>query len=238
MSYEPIGPGSQARTYGVSAPALSRFLTRVYGWMATGLTVTAVVAAMTASSKGLSEAIFGNRLVFYGLVLGELGLVAWMSGLVGRISASTAAGVFLVYSALNGLTLSVIFNIYTKDSIGSTFLASAATFGAMSAVGAITKRSLDGVGSFCFMGLIGIILAGVVNMFVGSSTVAFVASICGVIVFVGLTAWDTQKLKTIAASVDADSEDGRRGAIQGALALYLDFINLFLILLRLFGRRR
>jgi FtsH-binding integral membrane protein len=216
----------------------TRFLTRVYAWMAAGLAVTAAVALYTASNPQLLRAIFGNRFAFWGLALGQLALVAWLSGLVGRLSAFAASGVFLLYSALTGLTLSVVFIVFTSESLASTFVVSAATFGAMSAYGLATKRSLDGLGSFCFMGLIGVIIAWVVNMFLHSSMLAFVTSCVGVIVFVGLTAYDTRKLKMMAAVVDADSEEGRRGAVSGALALYLDFINLFLMLLNLFGRRR
>ena len=216
----------------------TKFLTRVYGWMAGGLVSTAVVAWYTLSTPALLQLIFGNRLVFYGLLIGELGLVAWLSGLVGRMSASTAALVFLGYSALNGLTLSCIFLVYTSSSIASTFVITAGTFGAMSVYGLVTTRPLDGLGSFAFMGLIGVILASVVNLFLRNSMLEFVISCVGVIVFVGLTAYDTRKLKMMAAQVEADSEAGRKGAIQGALSLYLDFVNLFLMLLRLLGNRR
>lgn len=216
----------------------TRFLTKVYGWMAAGLGLTAVVAFFTLSSPTLLTAIVTNRILFFGLILAELGLVAWLSGLVGRMSAATAAGVFLFYSGLNGLTLSLVFLVYTAGSIASTFVVTAGTFAAMSAYGLVTKRSLDGLGSFCFMGLIGVILAGVVNLFLRNAMVEFVVSCVGVVVFVGLTAYDTRKLKMMAAAVDADSEEGRKGAVRGALALYLDFVNLFLMLLRLFGRRR
>lgn len=216
----------------------SRFLTRVYGWMAVGLLVTAAVAYYTTTNQSLRQLIFGNRLVFIGLIIAELALVVWISGLVGKMSASTASAVFLFYSALNGLTLSAVFLVYTAGSLGSTFLVTGATFGAMTAYGFVTKRSLDGLGSFAMMGLIGVILAGVVNMFLRNSMLEFVVSCVGVIVFVALTAYDTRKLKQMAESVDADSEDGRKGAVRGALALYLDFVNLFLFLLRLFGQRR
>jgi FtsH-binding integral membrane protein len=216
----------------------TRFLTRVYGWMAGGLVATALMAWVTLSTPALLQLIFGNRLVFYGLLIGELALVAWLSGLVGRMSASTAAIVFVAYSALNGLTLASVFLVYTSGSIVSTFVVTAGTFGAMSVYGLVTSRSLDGLGSFAFMGLIGVILASVVNLFLRNSMLEFVISCVGVIVFVGLTAYDTRKLKLMAARVDADSEEGQKGAIQGALALYLDFVNLFLMLLRLFGNRR
>jgi FtsH-binding integral membrane protein len=216
----------------------SRFLTRVYGWMSAGLVATALVASYVASNEDVARVVIGNKLVFYGLMFAELGLVVWLSGMIGKMSATTASAVFLFYSALNGVTLSVIFFAFTRSSIASTFLVTAGTFGAMSVYGLVTKRSLDGLGSFCFMGLIGVILAMLVNIFLRSSMLQFVVSCVGVIVFVGLTAYDTRKLKIMAASIDADSEEGRRGAVRGALSLYLDFINLFLMLLNLFGRRR
>jgi FtsH-binding integral membrane protein len=216
----------------------SRFFSRVYAHMGMGLVLTALVAWFTASSPAVLQVVVGNRLVFFGLMIGELALVAWLSGLIGKMSASTATGVFLFYSALNGLTLSVIVLLYTRGSIASTFLVTAGTFGAMSAYGFVTKRSLAGLGSFCFMGLIGVILASIVNMFLRSNMLEFVLSVVGVIVFVGLTAYDTRKLKMLAQTIDVDSEGGRRASVVGALSLYLDFINLFLMLLRLFGRRR
>ncbi|MEO6325196.1 MAG: Bax inhibitor-1/YccA family protein [Thermoanaerobaculia bacterium] len=216
----------------------TRFLTRVYGWMAAGLAATALVASFVVSSPAVAQVVLGNKIVFYGLMLAELGLVVWLSGMIGKMSATTASAVFLFYSALNGLTLSVIFFAFTRSSIASTFLVTAGTFGAMSVYGLVTKRSLDGLGSFCFMGLIGVVLASIVNFFMKSSMLQFIVSCVGVIVFVGLTAYDTRKLKMMAATIDADSEEGRRGAVRGALSLYLDFINLFLMLLNLFGRRR
>ncbi len=216
----------------------SRFLSRVYAWMAGGLAVTALVAWITLSTPALLQLVFGSRIVFFGLLIAELVLVAWLSGLVGRMSAGTASAVFIAYSALNGLTLSAVFLAYTSGSIASTFVVTAGTFGAMSIYGATTKRSLDGLGSFAFMGLIGVVIASLVNIFLRSSMLEFVVSCVGVIVFVGLTAYDTRRLKMLGATVDADSDEGRKGAVRGALSLYLDFVNLFLMLLRLFGRRR
>ena len=217
---------------------VSRFLSRVYGWMAAGLVVTALVAGITVTSPAVLQFVFGTRFVFFGLVIGELALVAWLSGLIGKMSASTAAIVFLAYSALNGLTLSVVFLAYTKESIASTFVVSAATFGAMSLYGATTKRSLEGLGSFCLVGFVGVLIASVVYIFWPSGMLNFLIGCVGVIVFVGLTAYHTARLKRMAETIEVDSDAGRRGAIVGALALYLDFINLFLMLLRLFGRRR
>ncbi|HQQ76031.1 MAG TPA: Bax inhibitor-1/YccA family protein [Thermoanaerobaculia bacterium] len=221
-----------------AAVAIPSFLARVYVWMAAGLLVTAGAAFATLSNESLLKLVFGNRMVFFGLMIGELALVAWLSGLVGRLSSGAAGAVFLFYSALNGLTLSVVFLAYTSASVVSTFVVTAGMFGAMSVYGLVTKRALDGLGSFAFMGLIGVILASVVNIFLRNDMLGFVVSCVGVIVFTALTAYDTRKLKMMAATVDGASEEGKRGAISGALALYLDFINLFLMLLRLFGNRR
>ena len=229
-SPQPISPSA--------AVAIPAFLARVYAWMAAGLAVTAACAFATLSNETLLQTVLGNRIVFYGLLFAELGLVVWLSGMVGRLSATAAGGVFILYSALNGLTLASVFLVFTSASIVSTFVVTAGMFGAMSVYGLVTKRSLDGVGSFAFMGLIGVILASVVNIFLKNNMLGFVLSCAGVIVFVALTAYDTRKLKMMAATVDGRSEEGKRGAISGALALYLDFINLFLMLLRLFGNRR
>ncbi|MGZ6989087.1 MAG: Bax inhibitor-1/YccA family protein [Thermoanaerobaculia bacterium] len=218
--------------------AVPGFLARVYGWMATGLLVTAGAALFTVSNETVLRAVYGNRLVFYGLLFAELGLVVWLSGMVGKLSSGAASAVFLLYSALNGVTLASNFFAFTAGSIASTFLVAAGTFGAMSVYGLTTHRTLDGLGSFAFMGLIGVIIASIVNLFMKSDMLGFVVSCVGVIVFVGLTAYDTRRLKTMALAVDGASEEGRRGAISGALALYLDFINLFLMMLRLFGNRR
>ena len=168
----------------------------------------------------------------------ELGLVVWLSGMIGKMSPTTAATAFLVYSALNGATLSVILLVYTGGSVASAFLVTAGTFGAMSAWGMTTSRPLDSLGSFAFMGLIGVVIASLVNIFLKSTMLEFIISCVSVIVFTGLAAWDTKKLKTMAYGLDPDSAEAKTGAVRGALALYLDFINLFLALLRLFGRRR
>ncbi len=213
--------------------AQNTLIRQVYAWMGAGLFLTALMAVVTLSSPTLLQAITGNRLVFYGLMLGELGMVFALSGAINRLSASTATMLFLAYSALNGITFSVIFLIYTADSIASTFLVTAGMFGAMSGYGYITRRDLTSWGSFLFMGLIGVVIASIVNIFVGSSRVSWIISAIGVIVFTGLTAYDTWKIKAMAAQ-----GGGRKPAIMGALTLYLDFINLFLMLLRLGGNRR
>jgi len=229
-SPQPISPSA--------AVAIPAFLARVYAWMAAGLMTTALAAFLTVSNPAVFNAVFGNRLVFYGLLFAEIGLVVWLSGMVGKLSSAAASAVFLFYSALNGLTMASIFAIYTGSSIASTFAVAGGTFAAMSVYGLVTKRSLDGVGSFAFMGLIGVIFASVVNLFMRSDMLGFVVSCVGVIVFVALTAYDTRKLKMMASTMDGASEEGKRGAISGALRLYLDFINLFLMMLRFFGNRR
>lgn len=222
------------RTADQVATAQNTLIRQVYAWMAGGLFVTALLAVFTISSPAMLNVIFGNRLVFYGLILGELGLVVAISAAINRLSAAAASGLFLLYAALNGITMSAIFAVYTAESIGSTFVITAATFGAMSIYGAVTKRDLTGWGSFLFMGLIGIVIASVVNIFTKSSAASWIISAIGVIVFTGLTAYDTWKIKAMAAA----GAEGRKPAILGALTLYLDFINLFLSLLRLLGDRR
>ncbi|MDD2542741.1 MAG: Bax inhibitor-1/YccA family protein [Desulfuromonadaceae bacterium] len=207
---------------------------QVYAWMGGGLAVTAIMALITLSSPAILEAVFGNKLVFYGLMIGELALVFTLSGAINKLSTTTATLIFIAYSALNGVTLSVVALAYTASSITSTFVISAGMFGAMSIYGFMTKRDLTSWGSFLFMGLIGVVIASIVNIFVGSSAVSWVISGIGVIVFTGLTAYDTWKIKEMAAQ----GIEGRKPAILGALTLYLDFINLFLMLLRFTGNRR
>jgi len=216
------------------------FVRSVYNWMGIGLALTAFVALYVSSSESMIRFIFGNRMVFFILIFGELGLVFAISGMINRISAGAATFLFVLYSGLNGLTLSFIFLAYTKTSIASTFFVCAATFIGCSIYGWTTKKNLTSWGGFLFMGLIGIIIASVVNMFLRSSGMSLVISYIGVIVFVGLTAYDTQKLKNMALTQPADLDGTvvRKGAILGALSLYLDFINLFLMLLRIFGSAR
>ncbi len=215
---------------------VTAFLSKVYGWMFLGLLITAGTALAVASSPFLIETLILNRLLFWGLILGQLGLVFYLSLRVEKVAPATAAGLFLLYSAMVGVTTSVILLIYTGASIVSTFVITAGMFGAMAVYGSFTKRSLAGVGQFMFMGLIGLIIASIVNIFWANSALYFVISVIGVIVFTGLTAWDAQRLKAMAVALP----DGRVGsyAVVGALSLYLDFINLFFFLLRLLGGRR
>ncbi len=219
---------------------VNSFVRSVYNWMAVGLAITGVVAYGVANSPGVTEVIFGSQLVFFGLIIAQLAMVYMISARIQRMQASTATMLFIVYSALNGATLSSIFLAYTQSAITSTFFICAATFTACSVYGWTTRRDLTTMGGFLTMGLIGIVIASVVNMFFQSGAVSTIVSYVGVLVFVGLTAYDTQEIKNMALSQPADIDAGavRKGAILGALKLYLDFINLFLMLLRIFGGRR
>lgn len=233
--YENVRPATitQARQ-----EASTLFLAKVFNLMTLGLGITGVVAFLTANT-GLAAAIIGSPL-FIMLVLAELGLVFYLSARVEKIQAATASGLFIGYSVLNGLTLSVIFLAYTSTSIAGTFFIAAGMFGAMAAYGLVTKRDLSGLGSFLFMGLVGIIIASIVNIFLNSSSVHWMISVLGVLIFTGLTAYDVQKIKRIGEEgiLAQGDEVVRKGAVMGALTLYLDFINLFLMLLRFFGGSR
>lgn len=209
------------------------FIRSVYNWMAIGLAITGFVAFY------VSQTIVIPPTIFFGLIIAELGLVFYLSARIQKIQASTATALFVLYSALNGVTLSSLFHYYTNGSIISTFFICAGTFAACSVYGMMTKRDLTSLGGFMAMGLFGIIIASVVNMFLQSSGMSVIISYVGVLVFVGLTAYDTQKLKMMAMSQPDGLSNSviRKGAIQGALSLYLDFINLFIMLLRILGDR-
>jgi FtsH-binding integral membrane protein len=215
--------------------AQQQYLSKVYGWMVGGLLLTGGTAWWVAITPAVLQTIMGMMLF---LILAEFGLVIYLSARIGKMSKNAAILSFLTFSFINGLTLSVILLIYTEESIYTTFIITAVMFGAISLYGFTTKKSLSAMGSFMFMGLIGIIIASVVNMFIESSALNFAISIIGVIVFAGLTAWDTQKLKEMYMIQYQGNDMETKGAIIGALTLYLDFINLFLFLLRLFGNRR
>ncbi len=214
------------------------FLAKVFNLMTVGLAITGITAFVT-DYTGLTAIIIGSPL-FLILVLAELGLVFYLSARVEKIQAATASGLFIGYSVLNGLTLSVVFRAYTHTSIAGTFFIAAGMFGAMAVYGLVTKRDLSGFGSFLFMGLVGIIIASIVNIFLQSSSVNWTISFLGVLIFTGLTAYDVQKIKRIGEEgIMAQGDDlVRKGTVMGALTLYLDFINLFLMLLRFFGGSR
>jgi len=216
------------------------FVRSVYNWMAIALALTGFVAFYVSNSPTLVRLVFGNPILLIALILGELGLVFYISGRIDKISAGTATSLFVIYSALTGVTLSFIFLVYTSTSIVSTFFICAGTFVGCSIYGWSTKKDLTSWGGFFMMGLIGIIIASLVNMFIRSSAMSMIISYIGVFVFVGLTAYDTQKIKKMAIAQPANLDGAvvRKGAILGALSLYLDFINLFLMFLRIFGRSR
>ncbi|MFZ1685233.1 MAG: Bax inhibitor-1/YccA family protein [Candidatus Zixiibacteriota bacterium] len=215
-----------------------RFMTRVYGWMALALGVTGALAFWIATIPQLIELVVGNRFAFIVIILAELGMVYWLTSRIEKMSAQTATVLFLAYAAANGITFSVIFLQFTMSSIGTTFLVCGGTFGATSLYGYTTRRDLTGVGGFAIMGLFGLMIATIVNMFWRNETFYWATTYLGVLIFVLLTAWDTQKIKASNIIGNEGTEADRKEAIIGALRLYLDFINLFLMLLRLFGRRR
>lgn len=220
--------------------AVNSFIRSTYNWMALGLGLTGLVALFTANSPPLLRFIFGNSFVFYGLIIAELALVFILSSRVSKMEPGTATAMFLGYAALNGLTLSAIFLVFAAATVASAFFISAVTFVACSVYGYVTKRDLTGWGSFLFMGLIGIIIASLVNLFMQSSAVQMIINYIGVFIFIGLTAYDTQKLKHMALSQPEGLDAGviRKGAIMGALSLYLDFINMFLFILYILGGAR
>jgi len=226
----------------VSAVESSKtFILKVYSWMAVGLFLTAVVSLgliEVLGERGLLRIISENIFIFYGLLIFEVAVVWGLSAALNRIPSVLGLLAFFFYACLNGLTMSVIFLLYTRASIGSTFLTCSIMFAGTSVLGYITKIDLSRFGGILMMALIGIIVASVINIFLGSNTLGWIISFVGVILFVALTAYDTQKIKRWSESVDGASEDGKKASIMGALMLYLDFINLFLFLLRLMGSRK
>jgi FtsH-binding integral membrane protein len=214
------------------------FLTKVYGWMMLGLLVTALASFFTITNESVMRFVFGSKITFYGLFIVQFGIVIFLIARIQKMTSSVARAMFVLYSAITGVTLSSIFLAFTAESIASTFGIAALMFGAMAFYGYITKRDLTGVGQFMMMGLIGVVIASVVNIFMGSDSLGWLISIISVVVFTGLTAYDTQKMKAMAYVMLDGEEVAAKGAIIGALQLYLDFINLFLALLRLFGDRR
>lgn len=220
------------------AAETQRYMVKVYSWMAAGLILTGFVAMYTATSEAILGFIFGTKWMFFALILLELVAVGVLVGLINKMSANMATVVFLLYAVLNGLTMSVIFLTYTEGSIASTFYVTAGTFGVMSIYGYFTKTDLTRWGNILFMGLVGLIIASVANFFMKSETLYWITTYAGVLIFVGLTAYDTQKIKRMNIIGNEGTDSDHKEAIMGALTLYLDFINLFLYLLRIFGRRK
>ena len=231
----------QARTIVIPSAidaAQARFVAKVYGWMGVALATSGLVCWYVVSRPDLMMTLLRNQALFIGLIVAQLGLVVVLSAAIRRLSAMAATAIFFLYAALTGLTFSVIVAAFTPASLATTFFITAGTFAATAVYGYTTKRDLTSVGSLAFMGLVGVVIASVVNLFLGNAFLDSAIAYVGVVVFVGLAAWDTQKIKAMGPAFAAESEEERKGAIIGALALYLDFINLFLMLLRIFGRRR
>jgi hypothetical protein len=235
QSYNPYNPSTIASA--VSADTLRTYVQRVYAWMVGGLLITALTAAGISSSPALIQAIFGTPLMWV-VMLAPIGLVFFLGAKIETMQTSTAASVFVVFSVLMGISLSSIFMVYALGSIFQVFLIAAGMYGAAAVYGYTTKRDLTGMGSFLFMGLIGIVLASVVNWFLQSDALSFAVSVIGVLVFTGMTAWEMQKIKSQAVVMYAGEALATKRAILGALSLYLNFVNLFLFLLRLLGERR
>lgn len=233
MSYD---LNTTTNRYQTTTVATNTLVKNVYIWMCTALLLTGGTASFIAGKPAIVEAIFSNSIFFWGLLIAQFGLVWAISAKVDKFSLGTLSALFMIYSLLTGVTFSVYFLIFTAESIASTFFITAGTFGVMSLYGYFTKKDLTKLGNLCLMALIGIIIASVVNFFLHSETIYWVTTYIGVLVFVGLIAYDTQKIKALAAI--GDNEHTQKLAICGALSLYLDFINLFIMLLRIFGKRR
>lgn len=238
MTPQDYFPPAQAPvlTSEAEASRVAPFLRAVYGWMCLGLGITAVTAFAVASSPALVGAIATNKLLFWALIIAQFGLVIVLSARVQKLSPAVASLLFLVYSALTGVTFAFILLAYTGQSVAGVFVVTAGMFGALALYGTTTKRDLTGLGQFAMMGLVGVVIASIIGIFWHNDTFQFVLSVCGVVAFTALTAWDARRLRAMALALP----EGGTGAyaIVGALSLYLDFINLFLFLLRLFGRRR
>ena len=233
--YDAAPPSARFGTEAASE-TIATFLRGVYWWMFVGLAVTALIAFAVAGSPALVNALAGNKIVFFGVIIAELALVLYLSARVATLAPSTAGALFILYSALNGVTFSFVLLAYTGASVATAFLVTAGMFGALAVYGSITKRDLTGLGRFMFMGLIGLVIAGVVSIFWQNDAMQFVMGVVGVLVFSGLIAYDSQRLRAMALQVQGDQAHSY--AVVGALSLYLNFINLFLSLLRLFGNRR
>lgn len=226
---------SEQSSASAAFPALIR---KVYLWMTLALVITGITAYGVASSQNLVIALFSNRALFWGLAIAEFAIVVLLSARLHKLSLTTATLMFIVYSVLNGVLLSSLLLVFTEASIAKTFFICAGTFGAMSLIGYSTKTDLSSMGKILFMALIGLIIATVVNFFMHSQGLEVVISYAGVLIFVGLTAWDTQKIKNMLAQAEYMDEGAQKLALIGALSLYLDFINLFIYLLRILGDRK
>ncbi len=234
FDYRELSSGQQMEV----SEAFPILMRKVYTWMTLALIITGLTAYYVATSPTLMEAILTNKALFWGLLIAEFGLVMGVSAGISRLSLLTATLLFILYSIINGATLSLIFFVYTASSIATVFFIAAGTFGTMALIGYTTKTDLSSMGKILFMALIGLIIATVVNLFLKSDGLMLILSYLGVIIFVGLTAWDSQKIKQMLMYAPDAGEAAQKLALLGALTLYLDFINLFLYLLRIFGKRR
>ena len=238
MNYNELNYGTMTRERELSMSAAFPILMRkVYVWMTLALVITGATAYGVATSPGLMMTIATNQLLFWGLIIAEFGLVIAISAAINKLSLTTATLLFILYSVINGATLSFIFAVYTMSSIASVFFITAGTFAVMAVVGYTTKKDLTSMGKILLMALIGIIIATVVNIFLKSTGLEMVVSYLGVLIFVGLTAYDSQKIKLMLQTAPDAGEGAQKLALLGALSLYLDFVNLFIYLLRIFGRR-
>ena len=238
MNYNELNYGTMTRERELSmSEAFPILMRKVYVWMTLALVITGATAYGVATSPGLMMTIATNRLLFWGLIIAEFGLVVAISAAINRLSLTTATLLFILYSVINGATLSFIFAIYTMSSIASVFFITAGTFAVMAVIGYTTKKDLTSMGKILFMALIGIIIATVVNIFLKSTGLEMIVSYLGVLIFVGLTAYDSQKIKQMLLTAPDAGEGAQKLALLGALSLYLDFVNLFIYLLRIFGRR-
>lgn len=222
-----------------SKSASATLFRRVYLWMTLALAITGFVALYVARSYTLLEMMLQNQFMFWGVLIAEVALVIYMSARINRISFTTATLLFIAYAVLNGITMSTLFVIYTASSIASTFFITAGTFGVMALIGSFTRKDLTKLGSICIMGVIGLIIASLVNLFLHSSMMTLIISYIGVLLFVGLTAYDAQKIKRLLSEDGIEVNDNtQKIALLGALTLYLDFINLFIYLLHILGDRK
>ncbi|MDD6892175.1 MAG: Bax inhibitor-1/YccA family protein [Bacteroidales bacterium] len=232
----------ESQTWGQAATnraAQASLMRSVYVWMTLALAITGLTALYVAKSMTLINLMLQNSMLFWGLLIAEVGVVMYLTARIHRMTFTTATVLFILYSLLNGVTLSVLFLVYTLSSIATTFFVTAGTFGVMAVAGMVTRRDLSRIGSLCVMGVIGIIIASVVNLFLHNSVMDLIISCAGVLLFVGLTAYDAQKIKRLLMTEGTEVNEGtQKIALLGAMTLYLDFINLFIYLLRLMGDRK
>lgn len=238
MNYNELNfQGLQTERQWEVSEAFPVLMRKVYVWMTLALAITGFTAYGVATSPGILQAIYTNQILFWGLIIAEFALVLGVSAAINRLSLTTATLMFILYSVINGTLLSYIFLAYTASSVATVFFITAGTFGAMALIGYTTKADLSSMGKILFMALIGLVIATVVNLFVKSDGFTMILSYVGVLIFVGLTAYDTQKIKQMLLEAPDASEGAQKMALLGALTLYLDFVNLFIYLLRIFGKR-